>query len=133
MTTHRPQAQDHRMLRVLVVDDQPSFRSAMAMVLDHADGVELAATAESGEEAIDLVRAGLDVDIAVIDVHLGGIDGAVTAQRLHDADHDITTVLTSTYDVDDLPASVADSESRYLPKRGLDAEHLIEYWEHDHR
>lgn len=119
------------MLRVLVVDDQQSFRDTMALVFEYADGIELTATATSGEQAIGLVESGLEIDLALIDVNLGGIDGATTADRLHD--FDVTTVLTSTYDVHDLPATVSSSSSPFVPKRDLDPVHLVELWEHDHQ
>mgnify|MGYP003397574698 CR=1 FL=1 len=122
---------DDRVLRVLVVDDQGSFRETMALVFRYSDGIELTAAADSGEQAIRLVEQGLDIDLALIDVNLGGLDGVATADRLHD--FDVTTVLTSTYDLSELPVAVSGSSSPYVPKRDIDPTHLVELWERGHQ
>ena len=119
-------------LRVLVVDDQPAFRTTVELVLRHADGLDLVGSAESGEAALDLVSAGLVIDLAIIDVNMPGIDGAVTAARLKALHADVTAVLTSTYQRDELPPSVAGSPFPYLGKADLDPDRLRELWELDH-
>ena len=43
-------------VRVLLVDDQPQFRRAAAMLIQATDGVTLAGEAGSGEEAVALRR-----------------------------------------------------------------------------
>ena len=45
---------DAHSVRVLIVDDQEPFRSAARMVVEMADGFEVAGEAESGEEGVDL-------------------------------------------------------------------------------
>jgi DNA-binding NarL/FixJ family response regulator len=119
-------------LRVLVVDDQPAFRTTVELVLRHAEGLDLVASAESGEAALDLVSGGLVIDLAIIDVNMPGIDGAVTATRLKELHGDVTAVLTSTYQRDELPPSVAGSPFPYLGKAELDPDRLWELWELDH-
>jgi DNA-binding NarL/FixJ family response regulator len=128
----RTHADDTAPLRVLVVDDQPAFRTTVELVLRHTDGFELVASADSGEAAIDLVASGLGLDLAIVDVHMPGIDGATTAARLRVLRDDVTVVLTSTYRSDELPHTVTDGPFAYVPKIDLDPERLRELWALEH-
>jgi DNA-binding NarL/FixJ family response regulator len=130
-STGSPRGRDATPLRVLVVDDQPAFRTTVELVLRHTEGFELAGSAESGEAAIELVASGIDIDLAIIDVHMPGIDGAVTAARLRELRGDLTAVLTSTYRRDELPPSVSASPFAYVAKAELDPERLRELWAGD--
>lgn len=119
-------------LRVLVVDDQPAFRTTVALVLAHVPELEVVAEAPSGEAALALLDAGLDVHVALIDVHMPGIDGATTARILTERHGDVVVVLTSTYAAHELPSSVSTSAFPYLPKDEFDPDHLVRWWE-EHR
>lgn len=59
--------------RILVVDDHPALRSALAYVLDRQPGFRVIGEAGSLEEAR---RMFADVDLAVVDLHLPDGDGA---------------------------------------------------------
>ena len=65
--------------RLLVVDDDPMLRGMAARTLRHAgfDVIE----AESGEQALDLLEAAR-VNLVLLDVLMGGIDGFETCRRL---------------------------------------------------
>jgi DNA-binding NarL/FixJ family response regulator len=128
----RTHTDDTAPLRVLVVDDQPAFRTTVELVLRHTDGFELVASADSGEAALDIVSAGLGLDLAIVDVHMPGIDGATTAARLRVLRDDVTVVLTSTYRRDELPHTVTDGPFAYVPKTDLDPERLRELWVLEH-
>lgn len=64
-------------LRVLVVDDQPLFRKALAGLVNAQLDMTVVGEADNGIEALDRVRA-LDPDVVVMDVNMpvaGGVDG----------------------------------------------------------
>ena len=68
-------------VRVLVVDDQEAFRSAMEGVVEVTDGLVLVGSVATGEDAlsvVDVLRPGL----VLLDVHLPGLDGVEVARRL---------------------------------------------------
>ena len=69
------------MIRVLVADDSPEFLAAATEVVAATDGFELAAAAESGEEAVELATARRP-DLALIDVNMPGIGGVEAANRI---------------------------------------------------
>ena len=70
-------------VRVLIVDDQAPFLSAMRAVVGATPGFASRPEASSGEKA--LVQAGaLLPDLVLIDVNLPGIDGLEVTRRLRE-------------------------------------------------
>ena len=69
------------MITVLVVDDHELVRTGICRMLeDHAD-IEVIGQAESGEEAISLVRR-QPPNVVLLDVNMPGIGGVETTRRL---------------------------------------------------
>ena len=69
------------MITVLVVDDHELVRTGICRMLeDHAD-VEVIGQAESGEEAIAIVRQ-QHPQVVLLDVNMPGIGGVETTRRL---------------------------------------------------
>jgi DNA-binding NarL/FixJ family response regulator len=69
------------MLRVLVVDDHPIVRSGLAGLISAQGDMLIAASVESGEEAVATV-AGTEVDVVLMDLQLPGIDGLEATRQL---------------------------------------------------
>lgn len=90
-----------------MVDDHAGFRAAASMVIDATEGFVLAGTAASGEDALAFL-ATHDVELVLVDLHLGGTDGVTTARLYGEAGGGGFVVLMSTTAFEDLP-------------RGLDA------------
>jgi DNA-binding NtrC family response regulator len=66
--------------RVLVLDDEPNIRESLAEYLMDCGFTTF--TAESAEDALALPGL-VDVEVAVVDIRLGGIDGLEFIKRLH--------------------------------------------------
>ena len=77
---------------ILIVDDEPGVRTALAGVL-RDEGYDVEAVA-SGEECLDRVTRGA-VDLIVLDVWLPGLDGLATLARLRERQVDAQIVLIS--------------------------------------
>jgi DNA-binding NarL/FixJ family response regulator len=71
-------------VRVLIVDDQSSFRRAARSVIDLTPGFVVLGEAETGDASLDTARA-LRPDLVLMDVHLPGIDGLEASRRMLDA------------------------------------------------
>ena len=67
-------------VRVLIVDDSATFRSALPAVLERA-GVRVVATAADGEEAVKAVAL-LHPDVVLMDVRMPRLDGLLATQRI---------------------------------------------------
>jgi len=110
--------------KVLIVEDQESYRRAARTVVNNTPGFTVAAEAASGEDALD-VAVVVGPDLVLMDVHLGGIDGEEATRRLLAIVPSAVVVLMSTYDPSDLPAGVLTSGAlRYVDKAEFGAEVL---------
>ena len=68
------------MKKVLVLEDESSIRSFIVINLQRA-GYEVV-EAETGEQALDTLKANPDVSVALLDVMLPGIDGFEVCRRI---------------------------------------------------
>jgi len=83
--------------RVVVVDDHPAIREAIADTIRAEQGMELCGLAGSAAAAFDLVRE-TDPDVAVIDISLGDAHGLDLVQNLRAQHPKLEVVVFSMYD-----------------------------------
>ena len=103
-------------LRVLLVDDQPLFRRALATLISAQFDMTVVGEGENGRDALEKVRA-MHPDIVVMDVNMpvaSGVDG-VNAIRAAGFDTPIV-MLTVSEDDDDLFESIKAGANGYLLK-----------------
>ena len=86
-------------IRVLLADDHAAIRAGLAMILDHADGIEVVAEAGDGAAAVRKAEA-LRPDLVLMDVRMPGVDGIEATRRLVDSGVCPVLVLT-TFDMDE--------------------------------
>ena len=105
-------------VRVLIVDDHPSFRASARKLLV-SDGYEVVGEAADGEDAIRIAQV-LHPDVVLLDVQLPGIDGFEVAQQLAAMDSAPEVILTSSRDSSDYGSCVEDCGARgFVPKAEL--------------
>lgn len=114
-----------RPIRVLVVDDSAFMRTALSRMITSESGLEVAATACSGAEALEKIAA-LNPDVITLDVEMPGLDGLQTLHRImarfprpvimvssvteKDADNTFTALAAGAFDY--VPKSLSSSSSR---------------------
>ena len=111
-------------LRVVLVDDDERFR-AMACRALAADGVEVVAEAENGEDAFDAV-AHWRPDVVLLDIRLPGIGGLEVARQLRDEEGGPMVILISTLDVAYGRRVATGLAAGFLPKDELSLAKIIE-------
>jgi DNA-binding NarL/FixJ family response regulator len=100
----REPPEGRRGIGVLIVDDQPFFRSAARDVVGALPGFHALAEASSGDEAVAVVGE-LHPELVLLDVRMPGMDGIATARRIK-ADHPSTVVvLISIEDIAGVPST----------------------------
>jgi DNA-binding NarL/FixJ family response regulator len=115
-----------REVRVLVVDDQESFRSAMREVVAATEGFTLVGEAPSGEAALELVDE-LAPHLAIIDKRMPGLGGIQTTRILTDRYPDLVVVLVSV-EARDPRAMQSLGSTAFVRKQDLSPRVLREVW-----
>jgi DNA-binding NarL/FixJ family response regulator len=109
-------------LRVMVVDDHTAFAESLREILGHREGLELTASAGSGEEAVRLAEE-LRPDVILMDQRLPGTSGAqTTAQILGRLPNTKVVMLTGGATDDEMLDAVEAGVSGYLIKTARVAE-----------
>jgi DNA-binding NarL/FixJ family response regulator len=103
-------------LRVVVVDDQLPFRTALRRLLQRAC-IEVVAECADGADALAVVER-LSPDAVVLDVRMPGMDGPSTARAIAERRPAVTVVLCSSHSRDDLPSELP---APFVPKELLTA------------
>ncbi len=68
-------------VRILVVDDHPLMRAALAEIFDAQQDMEVVGQAADGDQAVQLAQA-LGPDVIVMDLHMPRLDGLAATRRL---------------------------------------------------
>jgi DNA-binding NarL/FixJ family response regulator len=102
-------------IRVAVVDDHPMFRLGMAAMLDSLDDIACVVQADSAQAALDGIDQ--DVDVVLMDLHLGQDSGVETTRELVRRYPGLRVlVVTMLEDDDSVVASVRAGARGYLLK-----------------
>lgn len=90
------------MARVLVVDDDPSLRKTLGILL-RGDGYDVL-VARDGEEAEDVLERER-VDVVLLDLQLPGADGLTVLRWIRDRHRDVETIIVTAHG--SVPSAVA--------------------------
>ena len=91
-------------VKVLTVDDHPTFRGVARDLIAATPGFESVGEAASGEEALAAVEV-LAPQLVLLDVRMPGMDGIEVARRLRASHPATVVVLVSTEERIDLPST----------------------------
>jgi two-component system response regulator EvgA len=105
---------------VLIIDDNPDFRTAARQLLER-HGFVVVAEADTGISGIAKAKEHRP-DLVLLDVQLPDVDGFEVAERLARLDVPLEVILTSSLDGTDFGALVARSSALgFVPKAELSA------------
>ena len=102
--------------RVLVVDDHPSFRRCVRMLL-MSEGFDVVGEAEDGESAVALATE-LVPDLVLLDIQLPDISGFEVVSRLHETNPELEIVLVSSRDQNAYGSALGKSGARGFITKG---------------
>lgn len=83
-------------IKVIVIDDHPSFREGLARLLREEKDIEIIATLADGVQALGSARK-LKPDVAVVDISMPNMDGIEAARQIRDASPGTRILMISAY------------------------------------
>ena len=86
--------------RVLIVDDDPLVRSALALMLGGQADLEVVGEAGDGREGVDLARR-LDPDVVLMDIRMPRLNGLEATRELHARPEPPRVIVLTTFDADE--------------------------------
>ena len=111
-------------IRVMLVDDHYVVRMGLVTVLQFDKGIEVAAHAEDGNEAVELFRKHRP-DVTLMDVRMPVCDGIEATRAIRDEFPDARILMLTTYDMDeDLHRAISAGAVGYLLKKASQKELL---------
>ncbi len=111
-------------IRVLVVDDHPTFRRGLTALFDSVEDVELVGEASDGEKALALT-AELLPDVVVMDLNMPGINGVEATRRIVAAHPTIAVLVLTMLDEDDSVFAAMRAGARGYVVKGADTEDVL--------
>jgi DNA-binding NarL/FixJ family response regulator len=103
-------------IKICIVEDNPDMRESFAQLLNRAPGLRCLHTYASGEEAVRDMPSRAP-DVALVDIHLGGIDGIECVTRLKAQMPQLQVLMLTRYEQSDLIFdSIRAGASGYLLK-----------------
>ena len=102
------------MPNLLVVDDDDGIRASLTMVLED-EGYEVLGAA-SAEEGLEVVAARPDLDVLLVDLMLGGLDGFSFIRRARPVCDAPVVVLSARQDASDVVAALEAGADDYVTK-----------------
>lgn len=109
-------------MKVFVIDDHPLVCEGIKAILDNEDGMELAGSASSGQEA-EQSFARIKPDLALVDLRLPGESGIEIIKRLRPLAPGCRYIILTTYaDPEDVRTAMEAGVDGYILKEALPEE-----------
>jgi two-component system invasion response regulator UvrY len=96
---------EHRLIKVLIVDDHALVRMGIRRLLDDLPDMDVVADAESGEQALALVKTHKP-DVVLLDMKMPGIDGWEVTRRLKKSHPQVKVIAVTAMCAEPLPTRV---------------------------
>ena len=108
----------------LAVDDHPTVRHGLGLMLGDAEDVELVGHVQNGEEAVEAINR-LRPEVVIVDVRLPGIDGISAVKRISTSCPGVQTVMFSAYGDKRLLSDAIAAGARGYVMKGSPPEDLL--------
>lgn len=88
------------MLRIVIIEDMESYRSLLQDLLAGSKGIECVGSYSNGENAVKEITA-LRPDVALVDIHLPGMNGIELVRFIRRESPDTLCMICTAYDEDE--------------------------------
>ena len=113
--------------RVLLADDQALLRAGFRVLIESAEDLQVVGEAATGQQAVDLVRAG-GVDVVLMDIRMPELDGlaatrAITADPALDG---VKVLVLTTFELDEYVFQALRSGASGFLGKGVGPDELLD-------
>ena len=112
------------MIKVLLVDDHDLVRMGLSRLLADAEGIEVVAQAESGEEALRIQKQ-LHPEVVLMDASMPGIGGLEATRRMLRYDPDIKVIALTVHGDEPYPTQFINAGAMGYLTKGSDISETI--------
>ena len=120
------------MINVLLVDDHDLVRTGVKRLLSDVPGINVLGEAESGEEAIELVRKNRP-DVILMDVSMPGIGGMEATRKLVQSDPDLKVIILTIHTDGPFPARLLEAGAAGYLTKSCKPDEMVKAIEEVHR
>lgn len=111
------------MIKILVVDDHDLVRTGIARMLDDTDRFSVVGQANSGEQAVQMVRE-LEPDLVLMDVKMPGIGGLEATRKLLRVDDGVKVIAVTVCEDEPFPSRLLKAGASGYITKGADIEEM---------
>ena len=111
-------------IRVLVVDDHPTFRRGLGALLASLPDVELVGEAADGDAAVERAAA-LAPDVVVMDLDMPGVGGIEATRRIVAAQPSVAVLVLTMLDEDESVFAAMRAGARGYVVKGADTDDVL--------
>ena len=111
-----------RLIRVLIVDDEPLFTEMLQALLQVEEGIDVVGKAQHGRQGVQLAND-LDPDVIVMDVSMPVMNGIDATREIRDRDPTATIlILTGGSSITEIDQARTAGAAAYLTKDRIGGE-----------
>lgn len=111
-------------IKVFLLDDHALVRAGMRMILSSETDIEVVGEAESGEQALPMIRR-LSPDVVLCDLHLPGVSGLEVTERIVRGQTGTRVVIVSVLEDGPMPKRLLEAGAAGYVGKGGDAQELL--------
>ncbi|WP_026820376.1 response regulator [Arthrobacter castelli] len=111
-------------ISVLLADDHAAVRMGLRMILESADGIEVAGEASDGETAVTMTRQ-LSPDVVLMDIRMPGVDGIAATRSIVSGNAAKVLILT-TFDIDEYVFEALRAGAAGFVLKSIESAQLVE-------
>ncbi|MBN2502934.1 MAG: response regulator transcription factor [Anaerolineales bacterium] len=86
----------NKTIKVILADDHQNILRSILSLFDHAEDIEVVATAENGEKAVKLLDT-IRPDVLILDIDMPKLNGLQVLSRLNALELDVKPIIFSIY------------------------------------
>ena len=110
-------------VRLVVVDDHPTFVRAVSVMLENDSEIDVVATAADGRDAVDVVVAE-QPDVVLMDISMPDVDGIAATAAIADAVPHAAVVVLTMFDDDEKIAAAMRAGARGYVLKGASRDEI---------